>query len=272
MTTKNIAGKKPTPDSQLTTQSKPAAEMTAEAEVDKEERLFELAQRKANVYSQSTLVPKEYQGNVGNVLIAQNMANRMGADPLQVMQNLYIVHGKPGWSAVFLIATFNACGRFSAIRYEFSGERGLPEWGCVAYCTENESGEVLKGTKVTLEMAKSEGWSTKAGSKWRTMPEQMLRYRSATFMIRTIAPEIGMGLSTRDELYDMGDDRETKPPLRGTAGIEARIQALDAPEPAPLPEAGIDKPELREPSAPLSEDQSGEYDDTADDETRNGER
>ena len=37
-------------------------------------------------------------------LIAQNMARRMGADLLMVMQNLYVVHGRPGWSAQFLIA------------------------------------------------------------------------------------------------------------------------------------------------------------------------
>ena len=50
--------------------------------------MFELAQRKAKIYAQSDLVPKEYRDNIGNVLIAQNMAARMGADTLMVMQNL----------------------------------------------------------------------------------------------------------------------------------------------------------------------------------------
>lgn len=171
--------------------------------VEHELKLFELAQRKAAIYSKSTLVPKEYQGNVGNVLIAQNMAERMGADTLMVMQNLYVVHGRPGWSAQFLIATFNSNGRFSAIKYRFSGKEGAEDWGCVAYATELATGEEIDGTKITMGMAKKEGWSTKSGSKWLTMPEQMLRYRAAAFLIRATAPEIGMGLMTKEELHDM---------------------------------------------------------------------
>jgi hypothetical protein len=57
---------------------------------------------------------------------------------------------------------------------------------------------------VTVGIAKKEGWFAKAGSKWQTIPEQMLRYRAATFLIRTIAPEIGLGLHTVDELEDAG--------------------------------------------------------------------
>jgi hypothetical protein len=183
-----------------------------------EERAFELAQRQAKVYSSSSLVPKDYQGNVGNVLIAQNMARRMQADPLMVMQNLYIVHGKPSWSAQFLISCFNSCGRFSAIKYRFTGSEGSPDRGCVATTTEYSTGEVIEGPMVTMAMAKAEGWSTKSGSKWATMPELMLRYRSATFLIRTTAPEIGMGLHTAEEILDTVDSvsvRQTNEPRKG---------------------------------------------------------
>lgn len=179
-------------------------------EVSAEEKMFELAQRKAKVYSESSLVPKEYAKNVGNVLIAQNMAARMGADVLMVMQNLYLVHGRPGWSAQFLIGTFNSCGRFSAIRYRFSGKVDTEDWGCTAYCVELSTQEELTGTKVTIGIAKKEGWFSKAGSKWQTIPEQMLRYRAATFLIRTIAPEIGLGLHTVEELDDIGPGVERR--------------------------------------------------------------
>src|SRR5690606_28648234 len=73
---------------------------------------FELAQRAAKLLAASTLVPKEYQGNMPNCVIALNMSQRIGADPLMVMQNLVIVHGRPTWSSQFLIATVNTCGRF----------------------------------------------------------------------------------------------------------------------------------------------------------------
>ena len=201
-------------------------------EVSAEEKLFELAQRKAKVYSESSLVPKEYQKNVGNVLIAQNMAARMGADVLMVMQNLYLVHGRPGWSAQFLIGTFNSCGRFSAIRYRFSGKTDTDDWGCTAYCVELSTQEELVGTKVTIGIAKKEGWFAKAGSKWQTIPEQMLRYRAATFLIRTIAPEIGLGLHTVDELEDAGPSIDKRRPQAIT-----QLSSLNEWQPLPVIEA-----------------------------------
>jgi len=84
---------------------------------------WELSQRKATAYSKSTMVPKEYQNNLPNCIVALEMADRMNASILQVMQNLDVIHGRPSWRAQFLIATFNACGRFSPIRYKFTGER-----------------------------------------------------------------------------------------------------------------------------------------------------
>lgn len=203
-------------------------ENMALAQVELEERMFALAQRKAKVYSQSDLVPEAYKNNIGNVIIAQNMADRMGADALMVMQNLYIVHGRPAWSSQFLIATFNSCGRFSAVRYRFSGEVGKDSWGCVAYATEKNSGEVLEGTCITIKLAKDEGWHGKKLSKWQTMPEQMLRYRAASFFIRTVAPEIGMGLLTREEVDDMGPEKCAARP-RTLAALTERIIGNDPP-------------------------------------------
>jgi hypothetical protein len=181
---------------------------TALSVIEIEEKQFELMQRKAKIYSESSLVPDAYKKNIGNVLIATNMAERMGADILMVMQNLYIVHGRPGWSAQFLIACFNSCGRFTAIKYAFGGDGD--DYGCIAYATELASGERIEGVRVTIGMAKAEGWSTKNGSKWKTMPDLMLRYRSATFLIRCTAPEIGLGLQTAEEITDTIEGRVTR--------------------------------------------------------------
>ena len=166
---------------------------------------LELAIKAANILSKSTLVPKEYQGNVANCMIALNMANRMGADPLMVMQNLYIVHGRPGWSSQFLISTFNTSGKFSALRYEWVGERGTDDWGCRAWAIEKATGQKLVGATVTIGLAKKEGWYNKNGSKWQTMPEQMLMYRAASWFIRAYAPELAMGMHTAEEIYDIID-------------------------------------------------------------------
>ncbi len=180
---------------------------------------FELAQRAAKLLSQSSLVPKEYQNNLPNCVIALNMASRMGADPLMVMQNLYIVHGRPAWSSQFLISTFNTSGRFSALRYEWVGEEGKDSWGCRAWAIEKATGEKLIGSTVTIDLAKKEGWYQKNGSKWQTMPEQMLMYRAAAWFIRAYAPELAMGMHTEEEIIDITPDE-----YRVVRDVEREVQ------------------------------------------------
>lgn len=201
---------------------------------------FELAQRAAKLLAASTLVPKEYQGNLPNCVIALNMSSRVGADPLMVMQNLVIVHGKPTWSAQFLIATVNTCGRFSALRYEFFGTPGADDWGCRAWAVEKATSEKLVGTDVTLAIAKAEGWFGKNGSKWKSIPQQMLMYRAASWWTRAYAPELSMGLSTADEMADIidvdadGSYTVTTESLRAAGAVPAE-QVQTAAEASPAP-------------------------------------
>ncbi len=190
-------------------------------------RSFEATQRIAKMYATSSLIPASLKGDpnkefgtpeqkvqaamqktYANCTIALNMAQRMNADPLMVMQNLYIVYGRPSFSSKFLIACINKCGRYAPLRYEFKGEQGTDDYGCRAYTCETSDvkrKEPIYGTWVTMGMAKEEGWTTKNGSKWLTMPDQMLIYRAAAFFQRSYCPEITMGLSTTEELQDMGE-------------------------------------------------------------------
>lgn len=188
---------------------------------------FELSQRAAKVLSQSTLVPKEYQGNLPNCIIALNMASRMLADPLMVMQNLYIVHGRPGWSSQFLISTFNTSGRFSALRYEWTGKPNADEWGCKAWAVEKATGEKLEGSTVTIALAKKEGWYSKSGSKWQTMPQQMLMYRAASWFVRAYAPELAMGMHTEEEIYDTIDLSRADYAVREEIKEKANAEPID---------------------------------------------
>lgn len=191
---------------------------------------FELMQRIAKAFMASDLVPTQYQGSLPNCLIALDMAQRIGANPLLVMQNLYVVHGTPGWSSKFLIATVNTCGRFSAMRYEWKGEPGTPEYGCRAWAVERETNQRLDGIWVTWAMVKSEGWSAKKGSKWLTMPDQMFIYRAAAFWQRVYAPDLAMGLQTAEEVrdvYDAGRGSDgtfevTMQDLKGRVGSESQ--------------------------------------------------
>lgn len=195
---------------------------------------FELLQRVAKAFASSTLVPVAYQGNVANCMIALNLSERLHADALMVMQNLYIVHGNPGWSSKFLIASVNTCGRYESLRYEWRGEEGNPNFGCRAWTIEKSTGEKLYGIWVDWKMVKAEGWDAKKGSKWLTMPDQMFIYRAAAFWQRAYAPEISMGLTTAEELQDTYDAR------RGNDGAySVDIDSLRS-EPASSAETVID--------------------------------
>lgn len=176
---------------------------------------FEATQRIAMMYAMSNFIPDSYKYRNGqpleqnvvlaNCTIALEMATRMRANPLMVMQNLYIVHGQPAFSSKFLIACINASKRFSPLRYEFKGEEGTDDYACraIAYeANDTKHKEPLEGDWISIRMAKAEGWTSKKGSKWLTMPTQMLRYRAAAFWQRAYCPEISMGLITAEEAQD----------------------------------------------------------------------
>jgi hypothetical protein len=152
------------------------------------------------MFSKSDMIPKRYFGNVGNCIIAIEMATRMNANILMVMQNLDVIQGKPGWSSVFLIATLNSSGKFSPLRYEDSEANG---GSCRAWAIDKSNNEKVFGAWVSMEMAKAEGWIDKNGSKWKTMPELMRRYRAASFFTKQFAPEVSMGLQTVEEIIDI---------------------------------------------------------------------
>ncbi len=165
---------------------------------------FELAQRAAKALAASSLVPTQYQGNVPNCLIAMEIANRIGASIFATMQSMHVIHGRPGFSAAFLIATVNSSGRFTPLRFRFEGAENSDAWGCRAYAQDRESGEECVGPLVNIALAKAEGWYQKKGSKWQTMPELMLHYRAAAFWTRVYAPEMSLGMQTVEEVHDVG--------------------------------------------------------------------
>lgn len=185
--------------------------------------------------------PESNPNGVSNCIIALNMAQRLGADPMMIMQNLYLVDGRPSWSSQFIIAAINSSGRYSPLRFDITGgdeEVEIPyavtEWvysqetrkkepvesnqvarvknyKCVAWVVEKATGERLESTPITMEMAVKEGWYQKNGSKWQSMPEQMLRYRAASFFGRIYAPDLLMGLRTQEEELDSMIDITPEP-------------------------------------------------------------
>ena len=186
---------------------------------------FEDAQRIAKALASSTLIPPQFQGQQGfaNCLVALEIAGRMGISPFLAMQHLHVIHGRPSWSSSFIIAMVNGCGRFSPLRFEMSGEGdGL---ACYAVATDLASSQELKGPTVTMAMAKKEGWATKSGSKWQTMPELMIRYRAAAFWGRLYASDMLLGMQSQEEVLDVQPVTvSTAPSTTSVADLNAKLQ------------------------------------------------
>ena len=163
---------------------------------------FEFAQKQAKSLADSQLVPKQYQGQQGlsNCLVALEMSKRMNLSPLTVMQNLNVIHGKPYWSAQFIASTIMSCGRFSNFDYLVKGKGDTLEVQCVA--TRLEDKKQVKGTAVSMAMARQEGWAAR-NSKYSSMPEVMLRSRAATFFGRQYIPDLLLGVQTSEEVVDI---------------------------------------------------------------------
>lgn len=175
-------------------------------------KLMQNAWKMATVMSKTSIVPSSYKENAGNCLIAIDIANRMGLSPIMVMQNSQIVQNNFTWKGSACKGLIDNCSRFSKTKYVFVGEQGSDDWGCYLEAFDNQTREIVKGAVVTIKMAKDEGWFSKNGSKWKTLPELMLQYRSATFFARAYCPQALMGFYTTDEMVDIGkaESEETK--------------------------------------------------------------
>lgn len=170
---------------------------------------FAHAQRIATMLAQSDIIPSNYKNNLPNVLVAMEMAHRIGASPLAVMQNMNVIHGRPSWSSTFIIASINTCGRFKPLRFKFEGTG--ENKSCLAYTTDT-NGELLEGPPASIAMAKKEGWFGKSGSKWQSMPDLMLQYRAAAFFGRLYAPDVLLGMQSADEIEDVSAGSNTSTP------------------------------------------------------------
>lgn len=207
---------------------------------DKEQ--FDTMQRVCKMFANSELVPDMYKVSeknpiekaTANCMIAIEVAQRIGASPLMIMQNMIIIYGRPSWSSKFLVATVNTCGRFNPLQYRFTnlGRIGKVEytdyvWNdrtrkkdavvktfdgtqieniqCIAFTTAKGSNDILESSPIDVRLAIQEGWYTKNGSKWQTMTRQMLMYRAASFWTNAYAPELSMGMKTEEELRDIID-------------------------------------------------------------------
>jgi hypothetical protein len=176
---------------------------------------FQLRQRQARMFSMSPLIPEHLRKGtpeqaMANCYIALTLAEAMGEVPLIVMQNIHVVSGKAGFSSQYMIARANSAGIFKG-RIDWRIERGS-NLSVTAYAVLKDTGQEVSVT-CDMAMAKAEGWTK--NPKYTTMPEVMLRYRSAAFLVRFYAPDVMLGYHTVEEVQDVaiaaGPDLNARP-------------------------------------------------------------
>lgn len=173
--------------------------------------------RVANMLSQTSIIPQSYQNKPQDCFVAIEMANRMGVSPMVVMQNMYVVKGKPSWAGQACTMLINSCGKFKDVKHVYTGEKGKPNRGCYVTATRISDGSQVDGVEVTMQMAQAEGWTS--NSKWRNMPELMLAYRASAFFARVYCPEAMMGVQTAEEVYDADST-----PINAAASLTAALK------------------------------------------------
>ena len=173
--------------------------------------------RAAQMLSQTSIIPQSYQNKPQDCFVAIEMANRMGVSPMVVMQNMYVVKGKPSWAGQACTMLINSCGKFKDVKHIYTGEKGKPNRGCYVTATRISDGSQVDGVEVTMQMAQAEGWTS--NSKWRNMPELMLAYRASAFFARVYCPEAMMGVQTAEEVYDADST-----PINAAASLTAALK------------------------------------------------
>lgn len=192
---------------------------------------FDHMVRVGRMLGMSPLVPQHLRKDgseaaTANGVLILNMAERLGEDPLTVAQNIYFVNGSPGWNATYMISKANQFGVFeNPIDWEVSGAGDALKVS--AHGVLSATGKRVEVT-ASMEMAKAEGWTR--NSKYKSMPEQMLRYRSATMLIRLYCPEVMVGVPSVVELDD-SQFRDVTPTAESANFQEAEILSALPDEP-----------------------------------------
>jgi hypothetical protein len=216
---------------------------------------FEHTWRVAKAFSSSRMVPQHFQQKPEDCMVALMMAQQLEVNPLLALQNLQVINGRPGFSASFAIGLANKRGPFHGpITWESSGQGDSLE--VTAKAIIKATGEEVR-VSVSMAMAKAEGWVK--NPKYRSIPEQMLRYRSATWLIRLYAPDVLLGFGTSDEAEDIAPVKTVEVRDVGSGDVVADLNAKiktkkkTAPAPAPEPAEDAEYQELSEVQAPADE-------------------
>jgi hypothetical protein len=199
------------------------APATDRQQFDLSPRNFEQALTFSDYLAESDLVPKDFKGKPGNCLIAMQWGAELGLKPLQAIQNIAVINGRPalwGDAVIALVRSSPVC--------EYIVEK---DDGHTATCTVKRRGEPEQSETFSVDDAKTAGLFGKAGP-WQQHPKRMRKLRARAFALRDVFADVLRGMAIAEEVMD-------SPPRVVHMGVATEVApAVDAtPAPSPAPAA-----------------------------------
>jgi len=180
----------------------------------------------AGLLAKSDIVPKDYQGKPGNVLVAIQWGMEIGLQPMQAMQNIAVINGRPSIWGDAMIALVRACPAFEYIN-ETQTDRE-------ATCVIKRKGEPEAVRTFSMDDAKRAGLLGKSGP-WTQYPKRMMQMRARSWALRDVFPDVLKGMICAEEALDSGP-RDVTPVTRAAATLERIKQSKQEPAPEPQPD------------------------------------
>lgn len=163
---------------------------------------FDQALTFSNYLAESDLVPKDFKGKPGNCLIAMQWGSELGLKPLQALQNLAIINGRPalwGDAVIALVLSSSVC--------EYVTE---DDDGKTAYCRVKRKGAPEQVRSFSIDDAVKAGLAGKQGP-WTQYPKRMRQMRARAFALRDVFPDVLRGMPIAEELQDMTASQQQQP-------------------------------------------------------------
>lgn len=161
----------------------------------------------SEMLASSNMIPKQYQGKPNDVLVCVQWGYEMGLAPMQALQNIAVINGKPsvyGDAAMALVQNSPVCEDIE----EYIEEEGTPN--PVAVCVAKRKGRKPVTAKFSVEDAKRAGLWGKQGP-WTQYPKRMLQMRARGFALRDAFPDVLKGLITIEEALDFPAEATPQP-------------------------------------------------------------
>lgn len=179
----------------------------------------------AGMMAKSSIVPKDYQNNPGNILVAIQWGMEIGLQPLQSMQSIAVINGRPSIWGDAMLALVRSSGLLESINEEVTDTK--------AVCTIKRRGEQEVVREFSMDEAKQAGLAGK--NIWSQYPKRMMQMRARAFALRDVFTDVLRGVHVAEEAQDMSErdmgaaDVVGDPPASRTSALKAKMLAKKEP-------------------------------------------